>query len=107
MEKTSIKYTPDVIVYINELTLKLFEKEYFGFLESAIDYKDKIIDFIDNNINSFPAKSAPQKLIHLGTKYIFYKPNHRTTWYIFFEQKDDNFVITNIINNYCEEANWL
>lgn len=82
MEKASIKFSPDVIFYINRLTIKLFEKEYFGFLESAIEYKDKIIEFIEINIKTFPSKTTPIKLQYLGSRYI-YKPNQRITWYIY------------------------
>ena len=45
--------------------------------------------------------------MHLGKKYIFYKANSRTTWYVFFESNENKILITGILNNHCEEAKWL
>jgi len=76
-------------------------------MQSSYDYVDKIIDFIENDIATFPSKKTPTALKNFGSKYIFYKSNQRTTWYIFFENKNNNFLITNIINSHCEETKWL
>lgn len=85
----------------------LFLQDYFSYFENSVNYKNKIIDYIEKNIGLFPSKNTPPQIQHLGSKYIFYKSNAHTTWFIFFEQKDDNFLITNIINNHSEEAIWL
>ena len=82
----------------------LFERDYFSYSEIAQHYVDKIVDFINLEINSFPHKTTLQKLRYLGANYIFYKSNKRTTWYIFFEKNNSSFLITGIINNHCEEA---
>lgn len=102
MEEIKIFYKPIVEEYINELIFILYKQEYFGFLEDAIAYKDGIIDFIEHNINYFPAKFTPFVLRKLGRQYIFYKANQRTTWYIFFEKKDNIYLITFITNNHSE-----
>ena len=107
MEKANIKYKNEVILYFNQLALTLFYQDYFSYFESAVNYKDKIIDFIEHNIPTFPLKKTPIEIKHLGSNYIFYKSNQRTTWYIFFEQKDNNYIITNVLNNYSEEVKWL
>ena len=107
MEKLNIKYKLEVINYLNQLTFKLFEEEYFSYFENSVNYKNKIIDFIDENIESFPARKTPFNLHYLGSNYLFYKSNQRTTWYIFFEKKDNDYVITNIVNNNSEEVKWL
>ena len=96
-----------VLDYLDDLVFILFKEEYFGFMQSSNDYVDKIIDFIENDIASFPSKKTPTALKNFGSKYIFYKSNQRTTWYIFFENKNNNFLITNIINSHCEETKWL
>lgn len=87
MEEIKIFYKPEVENYINELILILYNDNYFSYLENAIAYKDKIIDFIEVNISSFPSKPTPLELYNLGSNYIFYKSNPRTTWYIFFERR--------------------
>ncbi len=105
MEKVIFK--EEILLYFDELISILFDREYFSYEKNAILYVDKIVDFIILEINSFPHKSTPQKLRHLGSNYIFYKANNRTTWYIFFERQDSIFLITGISNNHCEEAKRL
>ncbi|QKJ62550.1 hypothetical protein [Flavobacterium sp. M31R6] len=105
MEK--IIFKNKVLDYFDELIYTLFEEEYFSYSENAQLYVDKIVDFIILEINSFPHKSTPQKLQYLGSNYIFYKANARTTWYVFFEKQDAIFLITGIMNNHCEEAKEL
>lgn len=107
MEKVSIKYKTQVVTYLNDLIFTLFKEDYFSYLESSVDYKNKLIDFIDSNIATFPARKTPLRIRYLGSNYIFYKSNQRTTWYVFFEQKDKNYIITNTINNNSTEVNWL
>lgn len=95
------------INYLDDLIEILYKKEYFGFIESAEIYVTDIYDFIFQNIKDFPSKKTPIPLNNFGSNYIFYNSNSRTTWYIFFEQKGSNYLITNILNNHCEEAKWL
>ena len=93
-----------VILYLDELINQLYHKEYFGFIESADNYVDSIYDFIENDIHNFPKKTTPKKLSYLGTHFIFYNSNNRTTWFIFFEIKSNHYYISGILNNHCEEA---
>ncbi|SNR88972.1 hypothetical protein [Flavobacterium sp. ov086] len=96
-----------VLEYFDDLVFTLFKEEYFGFAESAQNYIDKIVDFVISSISKFPHKKTPERLRYLGSNYIFYKANARTTWYIFFERKNHNYLITGIINNYSEEVKEL
>lgn len=105
MEK--IIFEKAVLEYFDNLVFALFEEEYFGFFETAQNYTDKIVGFVISSISSFPHKKTPKPLQYLGSNYIFYKTNSRTTWYIFFEKRNQNYLITGIINNYCEEVKQL
>lgn len=105
MEK--IIFKNKVLDYLDELVYTLFKEEYFSYSENAQIYVDKIVDFIILEINSFPHKITPKKLQYLGSNYIFYIANSRTTWYVFFEKQGAVFLITGIINNHCEEAKEL
>ena len=105
MEK--IIFENAVLEYFDDLVFNLFREEYFGFPESAQIYVDKIVAFIISSISAFPHKKTPSILQYLGSNYIFYKTNARTTWYIFFEKRDQNYLITGIINNNCIEAQEL
>jgi hypothetical protein len=105
--KVEVILTPSVISYLDDLVLILYKKEYFGFIESAEEYVDEIYDAIPERIKKSPHKKAPKSIKYLGSKYVFYKPNVRTTWYIFFEKRNQNYLITGILNNYAEEAKEL
>lgn len=105
MEKVAFRF--DVLNQLDELVFILFNEDYFSYSENAKSYVDKIIDFTIKSIESFSVKITPSKLVHLGEKYIFYKANSRTTWYIFFESNENKFLVTGIINNHCQEAKWL
>jgi hypothetical protein len=105
LEKIIFKYK--VLDYLDGLVYMLFKEEYFSYFENAQIYVDKIVDFIISEIITSPHKKTPKKLQYLGSNYVFYKANARTTWYIFFEKQDAVFLITGILNNHCEEANEL
>lgn len=97
-----VQYLPEVEKYLNELSLILFEKNYFSFVESSFRYVDDLIDFIEYNLSIFPAKQTPEKLSSLGSEYIFYKANQNTTWYIFFERSNNRFLVTFITNSHSD-----
>lgn len=107
MEKVKIEILPEVIDFLNELTELLFYKEYFGFEDSAQLYVQKIYDFFECDLLNFPHKSTPKKLKKFGSNYAFYRPNDRTTWYIFFEKSNNRYLITHLTNNHVKELNDL
>ena len=107
MEKVTIIYIPEVEIYLEDLVDILFYEEYFGFEDAAQNYAEKIVNFIEESIETFPLKKTPKELKNFGQNYIFYKSNQRTTWYIFFEKFDNNYLITNIINSNSEEVKFL
>lgn len=107
MEKVTVYFKPEVIGYLNALVLQLYESDYFGFMQSAIDYKNKLIDYIEDNIANFPYKNSPLDVIHFGSFYMFYKSNKRTTWYVFFEKKGNTYLVTQISNNHQSIAKFL
>lgn len=92
---------------LEALVFILFKEDYFSFINNAIEYVNKIYDFVYNDILTFPHKKTPKQLKHLGSNYIFYKSNSRTTWYIFFEKFNNNYLITGVLNNHCEEAKFI
>ncbi len=100
-------FSNQVLQELEDLALVLFHEEYFGYVESAFSYVDKLIDYVEVNINTFPHKKTPVKLLHLGSHYIFYTSNPRTTWYLFFELRNFNYLITGILNNHCAEASFI
>ena len=102
--KIKVIFTPPVIDFLDDLVRILYKKEYFGFVETAEEYVLKLYDAVPENIKSSTHRLTPKSLKYLGSNYIFYKSNSRTTWYVFFEKKNQSYLITGIINNHCEEA---
>jgi hypothetical protein len=98
----NVVISPVAIDYLEELTFILYEKGYFGFYESACDYVDHIFDFIYLQLPTKPKQIAPKHFSKYGINmyYVTYKPNKRTTWYIFFNFKDDRYLIRYITNNH-------
>ena len=107
MEEINIVFTDEASSYLDDLIQILYRKEYFGFVESAEIYVSDIYYFIKDNIKDFPNKKTPSELQNLRTNYIFYKTKSRTVWYIFFEKSNEDYLITHIINNHCDEMKWL
>ena len=95
-------YANEIALFINELLVILSEKGYFSFPDSAKVYKDKLLDYIEKYIGIIPGKTAPKHFNRYGKdlKYISYKANKTTTWYIFYQQKDNVFLIRYIANNH-------
>jgi len=105
--KIKITYTSEVIAYLDDLVKILYKKEYFGFIKSAEEYVSQIYDSVPGNLKAKNYKISPKGLKNLGSKYIFYKANSRTIWYIFFENKDEKYIITGIINSHSEEVKYF
>lgn len=105
--KSEVIISPLVIDYLDKLVKILYEKNYFGFITSAENYVSNIYDFIENNIALSQQHNTPKALNHLGSYYFPYNPNRRTTWYIFFEKKGNNFLVTHILNNHTEASKFL
>ena len=107
MEEVKIVFQKEAILFLDDLIEILFRKNYFSYKENSEAYVSDIYQFIEENISSFPNKNVPNVLKHLGSKYIFYNSNQRTTWFVFFENQNNNYLITYILNNHCIEAKYL
>ncbi len=88
---------------VEELVEILFVNNYFGFESDCQIYGDRIYDFVVNNINFPTSRISPQKFKKYGEKYLKYTANKRTTWYIFFDQKDHRFLVNHILNNHSQD----
>jgi len=101
MEREII-FADEVDLFFDELLIVLFEKGYFSFQSTAKSYKDNFTDYIKKYIGIIPGKTAPKHFNRYGKdlKYISYKANKTTTWYIFYQQKDNVFLIRYIANNH-------
>lgn len=100
----------EIIIYseefhrsIEDLVEILYTKQYFGFKYECEFYADKIYDFIDFNIIKPICKNSPSVDQKFGSKFIKYKANNNTSWYIFFDQKENQFLINHILNNHSHD----
>jgi hypothetical protein len=88
---------PELAHTLNELIHTLYEEEYFGFIISAQEYIDNIINFI-YTIPTQRQRTTKNKIY--GEFYCTYKHNNKTSWYIFFDKEEDIFLATFITNNH-------
>ena len=100
----------EVIIYsdefhqaIEELVEILFAKKYFGFIIDCQSYADKIYDFVDFNVTKPISRKTPLFYLKFGRKFIKYKANNNTSWYIFFDQRGNRFLINHILNNHSHD----
>lgn len=98
-----IVFSAEVEIYLKNLIDILFDKNYFGFKEDARKYVHEIVKFIMHNDFKINVRETPKTFQKFGKKFIQYKANHRTSWFIFYDQKDNQFLINHIINNHSQE----
>jgi hypothetical protein len=105
---------PEVEEYLEDLGQVLYEKEYFGFEEEAIEYVEDLVYDIKKNLPILQHKPAPAYFHRFVTnieqaenlEYAVFKKNRRTSWYVFFttyeneQNGDDIFLVRYIGNNY-------
>ena len=97
---------PEVQEYLDSLVPILYEKEYFGFVESAIRYVDELIADINTGIHNRPHKPAPVHFDRYGEDmdYAVFSRNKNTSWYVFFTSYEvENeliYLIRHIENNH-------
>ena len=103
-QRNEVFYTELATEFLNDLIEILYDQDYFGFLDSALNYVTKLKMFTDQNIHILQHHPAPEYFskYQSGMKYIAYPANKRTTWYIFFKQSGNRFLIYYITNNHFE-----
>jgi hypothetical protein len=81
-----IIFLPETLDYFNDLTTILYEKEYFGFEESALLYVDSLIDDIKDSLHTKVKKKAPSFFDKYGKgmQYATFRKSKNTQWFVFF-----------------------
>ena len=101
-----IVFLPESLEYFNELSTILYEKDYFGFEDSALKYVDDLFESIKNTLHSRVKKPAPTYFDRFGKNMLYsaFRKNNITEWYVFFniyqEDEDITLVIRYISNNH-------
>ena len=101
MERKII-YSEETKELLDELGNLLFEKGYFSFPEDAKVYVGKLTRYAEQYIGILPEKDAPVYFDRYGSnlKYITYRANKTTCWYIFYQQLGNVFLVRHITNNH-------
>ena len=68
-----------------------------------ITHNDKIYDSIDAKIDLPITKISHESFQKFVKKYLRYKANQQTYWYIFFDENDGNFLVNYILNNHDKD----
>lgn len=85
---------------MKELIDILYQQNYFSFKKDAKAYVEEIVLFVNDYNFEINVRETPSKFQKHGKKFLKYKANNQTTWYIFFDQKDDKFLVNFILNNH-------
>jgi hypothetical protein len=101
MERKVI-YTNEIEFFLDELGILLFETKYFSFPKNAEIYIDQLTCYAEQYIGILPGKNAPFYFNRYGSnlKYITYRANKTTSWYIFYQQQDNVYLVRHITNNH-------
>ena len=62
--KSIVRYKEGVTDYFNDLTKTLIEDEYFGFMESALQYVTDLKEYVEQYISCLPKYLAPSYLLY-------------------------------------------
>lgn len=101
-----VVFLPEVRQYFQELEDVLFEKEYFGFEESAVQYVRELILDIENTLPARVSKNAPPYFNRYGKRmqYAMFRKSKFTQWYAFFTKYQENgetiYLVRYISNNH-------
>lgn len=97
-----ISYAPEVLDDLAELIEILVKEGYLYTYEDATDYVQDILKHFRENVELYPSKPAPSHFERYGRglKYLPYKRNQRTTWYIIFVEHPEVFHVVKITNNH-------
>jgi hypothetical protein len=101
MERKII-FSSEAEVFLKELLLLLYTKGYFSFWNDARKYVKQIVYYIVQYLGVLPGKKAPKYFSRYGSnlKYITYRANKTTSWYVFYQQQDDVYLVRYITNNH-------
>ena len=101
-----IIFLPEVLEYFNELSTILYEEDYFGFEEDALNYVDRLLYDIKKDLDTCVQKPAPSYFDKYGARmsYASFRSNKSTQWYVFFskykKEKEIVYLIRYISNNH-------
>lgn len=84
--QAKVLFLPEVRNYFEELSVILYQKEYFGLYETALQYAEELFSEIEISLPNKHKKVAPKHFDRYGKDmyYATFRKNRNTTWYVFF-----------------------
>ena len=81
-----VTFLSNVLEYFDDLVTILYEKGYFGFEETSLEYVTELYDDITATLPIRPRRPAPAYFNKYGKGmyYAVFPKNKRTQWYVFF-----------------------
>jgi hypothetical protein len=97
-----VNYTQEVDLFFAELAHTLFARGYFGYMDTARAYAERLYVYTQQYVGILLGKDAPPEFVRYGKelKYIAYRANKATTWYILYRQQGNRFLVCHITNNH-------
>ena len=107
-----VLFLPEVRQYLQELEDILFEKEYFAYEDSAVQYVRELIWDIENTLPLRASKTAPSYFNRYGKgmHYAMFRKSKVTQWYAFFtkyKEKGETIYLVRYISNNHVIARYL
>ena len=102
-------FIPEVEYYLSDLAEILYQKGYFGFHESSVNYVNSIILEIEQTVYRVSRKPAPPYFARYGQdlQYITIRKSRTTQWYVFFTVYLDKYYSIRYITNNHVAAQYL
>jgi len=98
---------PEVIEKLEDLIDTLYEKGYFSFVETSVNY---VVDLFNDILENLPVKlkrPAPKYFTNQygkGLYFAVFPKSKRTQWYVFFRMYQENgelyYQVRHITNNH-------
>jgi len=101
-----VLFLPEVVDQFLELAHQLYDEEYLGFMDAALQYSEQLFRDIYDNLPIKVRKGAPTYFERYGTDlfYSAFKHNKHTTWYVFYSVHEVDgetiYLVRHLTNNH-------
>lgn len=105
VERLEIIWTKKFIHNLDGQLNLLFKAKKFNSQVEVEEFADKTLEFVINEIEKGNVVNTPEKYTLYGPQYIRYMVGEDDlVWYIFFEQRNHQVVVTQLVNNDITEV---
>ncbi len=102
-----VVWRENVLIFIEGLAFKLYKKKYFSYIDVANKYVAYIYNYVNENISFLKHNQTKPQHKKYGAYYIIIITNKRTAWHVYFDKKDNKYIINKLLNNHLPTAKFL